>query len=85
MPPDNHMTRPGPDHPAYQVEPETTTVDMPLSHAEALEVVANSAARSEWAWEIQHTYMRGNLGGAWAMESAEATDKGVRITCRRVK
>jgi len=82
---ENHMIVPGPDHPAYQPEPEQVRLPMPLTPTEAMELVAKSATVADEAWERLAAFCRylGYVFPDWEMVEAEATADGVTIVLER--
>ena len=82
---ENHMVVPGPDHPAYQREPEQVRLAMPLTPAEAMALVAQCATVADEAWERLAAYCRsrGYVFPDWEIAGAEATADGVTIVVER--
>jgi hypothetical protein len=82
---ENRMVLPGPDHPAYRPEPEQVRLDMPLTPAEAMALVATCATVADEAWErlAAHCRSRGYVLPDWEMVDAEATADGVTIVVER--
>lgn len=78
---ENHMVVHGADHPAYRPEPEQVRLDMPLTPAEAMALVAKCATVADEAWERLAAYCRsrGYAFPDWEMVDAEATANGVTI------
>jgi hypothetical protein len=83
---ENHMVVPGPDHPAYQPEPEQVRLAMPLTPAEAMALVAKCATVADEAWDRLAAYCRsrGYVFPDWQMVEAEATADGITIVVERM-
>jgi len=88
---ENRMVVPGADHPAYRPEPEQVRLDMPLTPAEAMALVAKCATVADEAWERLAAYWRlaaycrsrGYAFPEWEMVDAEATADGVTIVVEK--
>ena len=82
---ENHMIVPGPDHPAYQPEPEQVRLPMPLTPAEAMALVAKCATVADEAWERLAAYCRsrGYVVPEWEMVDAVPTADGITIVLGR--
>jgi hypothetical protein len=82
---ENRMVVPGADHPAYQRESEQVRLDVPLTPAEAMALVAKCATVADEAWERLAAYCRyrGYVLPDWEMVDAEATAEGVTIVVER--
>ncbi len=82
---ENRMVVPGPDHPAYQREPEQVRLAMPLAPTEAMALVAKCAAVADEAWERLAGFCRyrGYVFPEWEIVEAEATADGVTIVVER--
>ena len=82
---ENRMVVPGPDHPAYKPELEQVRLDMPITPAEAMALVAKCATVADEAWERLAAYCRsrGYVVPEWEMVDAEATADGVTIVVER--
>jgi hypothetical protein len=79
------MIVPGPDHPAYRFELEHVRLEMPLTPAEAMALVAKCARVADEAWERLAAYCRarGYVLSDWEMVDAEATGDGITIVLER--
>jgi len=82
---ENHMIVPGPDHPAYEREPEQVRFAMPLTPVAAMALVAKCATSADEAWERLAAYCRllGYLFPDWEMVDAVPTADGITIVLER--
>jgi len=82
---ENHMIVPGPDHPAYEREPEQVRLPMPLTPTEAMALVAKSAVVADEAWERLAAFCRyrGYVFPDWEMVDAVPTADGITIVLER--
>ncbi len=82
---ENRMVVPGPDHPAYQREPEQVRLVMPLTPAEAMALVAQCATVADEAWERLAAFCRwrGYVFPDWEIVDAEPSADGITIVVER--